>query len=32
MASLGNVTPQTLRFTEPLPLQSGSALPDYQLV
>jgi homoserine O-acetyltransferase/O-succinyltransferase len=32
MASLGNVTPQTLRFTEPLPLQSGSALPDYELV
>jgi homoserine O-acetyltransferase len=32
MASLGNVTPQTLRFTEPLPLQSGSTLPDYELV
>jgi len=32
MASLGNVTPQSLRFTEPLPLQSGSTLPDYELV
>ena len=32
MASLGNVTPQTLRFTEPLPLQSGSTLADYELV
>lgn len=32
MASLGNVTPQTLRFTEPLPLQSGSTLPEYELV
>ena len=32
MASLGNVTPQTLRFTEPLPLQSGATLSDYELV
>jgi homoserine O-acetyltransferase len=32
MASLGNVTPQSLRFTEPLPLQSGSTLPDYEKV
>jgi homoserine O-acetyltransferase len=32
MASLGNVTPQTLRFTEPLPLQSGATLADYELV
>ena len=32
MASLGNVTPQTLRFTEPLPLQSGATLAEYELV
>ena len=32
MASLGNVTPQTLRFTEPLPLQSRATLADYELV
>lgn len=32
MASLGNVTPQTVRFTEPLPLQSGATLADYELV
>jgi homoserine O-acetyltransferase len=32
MASLGNVTPQSLRFSEPLRLQSGSTLPDYELV
>jgi homoserine O-acetyltransferase len=31
-ASLGHVTPQSLFFAEPLPLQSGSALRDYSLV
>lgn len=32
MASLGNVTPQSLRFTDPLPLQSGSVIGEYELV
>jgi len=32
MASLGNVTPQSLHFTESLPLQSGATLADYELV
>ncbi len=30
--SVGIVTPQTAHFTEPLPLRSGAALHDYQLV
>ncbi len=32
MASIGRVTPQSLHFAEPLPLQSGAALADYTLV
>src|ERR1700759_4176703 len=32
MESIGIVTPQTLRFTEPLAMQNGSTLTDYELV
>jgi homoserine O-acetyltransferase len=32
MAALGHVTPQKMRFNTPLPLQSGAALPGYELV
>ncbi len=32
MASVGNVTPQQMRFGQPLPLTSGAALADYTLV
>ncbi len=32
MNSLGVVAPQSMKFTEPLPLQSGAALTDYTLV
>ncbi len=32
MSSLGVVTPQSLHFSTPLPLQSGAALRDYHLV
>ena len=32
MASIGIVTPQSMHFSEPLPLQSGAALADYTLV
>ena len=31
MASLGHVTPQTLKFDQPLPLRSGNSLPAYEL-
>lgn len=31
MGSVGLVTPQSMRFSEPLPLRSGSRLLDYQL-
>jgi len=32
MSSLGIVTPQSMRFPEPLPLDSGASLADYTLV
>jgi homoserine O-acetyltransferase len=32
MKSIGTVTPQSMHFSEPLPLQSGAALADYTLV
>jgi len=32
MGSIGHVTPQQMRFSEPLPLKSGAVLPDYTLV
>ncbi len=32
MASVGDVTPQQMHFSEPLPLKGGSALRDYTLV
>jgi homoserine O-acetyltransferase len=32
MGTVGEVTPQTLHFSEPLPLRSGASLADYQLV
>lgn len=32
MKSIGFVTPQSMHFTEPLPLQSGASLADYTLV
>jgi homoserine O-acetyltransferase len=32
MASIGIVTPQSMHFATPLPLQSGAALSDYTLV
>ncbi|MDP3222470.1 MAG: alpha/beta fold hydrolase, partial [Rubrivivax sp.] len=32
MGSIGLVTPQQMRFSEPLPLKSGAALVDYTLV
>ncbi|MBU6292591.1 MAG: homoserine O-acetyltransferase [Burkholderiales bacterium] len=32
MKSIGPVTPQSMRFSEPLPLQSGASLADYTLV
>jgi len=32
MRSIGPVTPQSLRFAQPLPLQSGARLSDYTLV
>jgi homoserine O-acetyltransferase len=32
MGSIGTVTPQTMRFAEPLRLQSGAALGDYTLM
>ena len=32
MRSLGHVTPQSMHFAEPLPLQSGAVLSDYTLV
>jgi homoserine O-acetyltransferase len=32
MKSIGTVTPQSMHFSEPLPLQSGAALSDYTLV
>ena len=32
MSSLGIVTPQTMRFPDPLPLDSGASLADYTLV
>ena len=31
MGSVGSVTPQSMRFEEPLPLQSGAVLPAYEL-
>nr|WP_071658952.1 homoserine O-acetyltransferase [Duganella sp. HH101] len=32
MPSLGHVTPQTMHFAQPLPLQSGASLRDYMLM
>ncbi|MBI5333526.1 MAG: homoserine O-acetyltransferase [Burkholderiales bacterium] len=32
MGSVGTVTPQTMQFSEPLPLQSGKALAGYSLM
>ena len=32
MASIGTVTPQSMHFSAPLPLQSGASLHDYTLV
>jgi homoserine O-acetyltransferase len=32
MSSVGIVAPQTMQFAEPLPLQSGASIADYQLV
>jgi homoserine O-acetyltransferase len=32
MKSIGTVTPQSMHFSEPLPLQSGAALSEYTLV
>ncbi len=32
MASVGHVTPQRLKFEQPLPLKSGARLPGYELV
>jgi homoserine O-acetyltransferase len=32
MAAIGHVTPQKMAFDTPLPLQSGAALPSYELV
>jgi homoserine O-acetyltransferase len=32
MASIGHVTPQTMRFDAPLPLKSGASLAGYELV
>lgn len=32
MGSVGQVTPQSMRFAEPLPLRSGAVLPEYTLV
>jgi homoserine O-acetyltransferase len=32
MKSIGTVTPQSMHFSQPLPLQSGAALADYTLV
>ena len=32
MPALGDVTPQTLHFSQPLPLRSGATLSDYSLV
>ncbi|MBI3711694.1 MAG: homoserine O-acetyltransferase [Burkholderiales bacterium] len=32
MSSVGIVTPQAFRFTEPLPLQSGASISDYTLM
>jgi homoserine O-acetyltransferase/O-succinyltransferase len=32
MGSVGQVLPQAIRFTEPLPLRSGATLPDYVLM
>ncbi len=32
MPSIGNVSPQTMRFSQPLPLRSGATLPAYDLV
>ncbi|MBU3708873.1 MAG: homoserine O-acetyltransferase [Burkholderiaceae bacterium] len=32
MKSIGPVTPQSMHFSEPLPLQSGASLADYTLV
>jgi len=32
MGSIGHVTPQRMRFTQPLPLRGGGALPAYELV
>src|SRR5471032_1265970 len=32
MPSLGYVTPQTMHFAQPLPLQSGASLHDYMLM
>ena len=32
MASIGHVTPRKMHFAEPLPLKSGSVLPEYELV
>ena len=32
MAAIGHVTPQKMAFDTPLPLQSGAALPRYELV
>jgi homoserine O-acetyltransferase/O-succinyltransferase len=32
MGSVGHVTPQSMRFAEPLPLRSGAVLPEYTLV
>jgi homoserine O-acetyltransferase len=32
MKSIGVVTPQTMHFSEPLPLQSGASVADYTLV
>ena len=32
MSSIGIVSPQTMHFSEALPLQSGAALQDYMLM
>lgn len=32
MGSIGHVTPQRMRFSDPLPLRSGAQLRDYELV
>ena len=32
MGTVGQVTPQEMHFSEPLPLKSGAVLPSYRLV